>query len=195
MTNRLLGPAALAMKLSHPVSALSLAAFRIALGALLVVDFWRFIKHDRIWRYWVQPDFHFTYPGFSWVAPLPEPWIHVAWLAMGVFALLVGLYSAVLGFFIPSAGGKWVIEAPYVMAAANGVGAHLGWTVMIYNIAETLPNLINPFWMLPLLGILGLRPKDLVGYTSVQFLIHLPVALLLAVVLMGTFAYRPPVLP
>ena len=27
------------------------------------------------------------------------------------FSLLVNLYSAFLGFFIPSAGGKWVIEA------------------------------------------------------------------------------------
>jgi hypothetical protein len=28
---------------------------------------------------------------------------------------------------------------------------------MVYNIAKTLPNFINPFWMLPLLGILGLK--------------------------------------
>lgn len=112
-----------------------------------------------------------------------------------VFSLLVGLYSAVLGFFIPSAGGKWVIEAPYVMSAANEIGAHLGWTVMIYNIAETLPNLINPFWMLPLLGILGLKSKDLIGYTSIQFFIHLPVVLIVAALLMETFEFRPPVLP
>lgn len=111
------------------------------------------------------------------------------------FSLLVGLYSAVLGFFIPSAGGKWIIEAPYVMSAANEIGAHLGWTVMVYSIAETLPNFINPFWMLPLLGILGLKSKDLIGYTSVQFFIHLPVVLLVAAVLMGTFEFRPPVLP
>ncbi len=68
-----------------------------------------------------------------------------------IFSGVVGIYSAVLGFFVPSAGGKWIIEAPYVMTAANEVKAHLGWTVMVYNIAETLPNLINPFWMLPLL--------------------------------------------
>lgn len=35
------------------------------------------------------------------------------------YALLMGLYSAVLGFFIPSGGGKWIIEAPYVMQVAN----------------------------------------------------------------------------
>jgi short subunit fatty acids transporter len=28
--------------------------------------------------------------------------------------------------------------------------------VQVYNAAEALPNLINPFWMLPLLGVLGL---------------------------------------
>ncbi len=77
--------------LSTPVSGLSLAVFRIALGALLVWDCWRFIKYDRIWRYWVAPEFHFTYPGFGWVTPLPEPWIQLAWLFMGLSALFVML--------------------------------------------------------------------------------------------------------
>lgn len=113
----------------------------------------------------------------------------------GVFSVLVGAYSAVLGFFIPSAGGKWVIEAPYIMAAANHLQAHLGWTVMVYNIAETLPNFINPFWMLPLLGILKLKSKDLVGYTAVQFLVHTPIVLTAAALLMFTFGYHPPVIP
>lgn len=111
------------------------------------------------------------------------------------FSFLVGIYSTVLGFFIPSAGGKWVIEAPYIMKAANEIHAHLGWTVMVYNIAETLPNFINPFWMLPLLGILGLKSKDLIGYTSVQFFIHFPLVMILAAVLMTTFSYHPPILP
>ncbi len=112
-----------------------------------------------------------------------------------VFSFIVGIYSAILGFFIPSAGGKWIIEAPYIMKAANEIGAHLGWTVMVYNIAETLPNFINPFWMLPLLGVLKLKSKDLIGYTSMQFFIHFPVVMLLAVALMHTFTYRAPVIP
>jgi len=68
------------------------------------------------------------------------------------YSLLVALYSATLGLFIPSAGSKWVIEAPYVMQAAIANQVHLGWVVQIYNASECLPNLINPFWMLPLLG-------------------------------------------
>jgi short-chain fatty acids transporter len=112
-----------------------------------------------------------------------------------VFSFLIGIYSAVLGFFIPSQGGKWVIEAPYIMKAANEIGAHLGWTTMVYNIAETLPNFINPFWMLPLLGVLGLRSKDLIGYTSVQFFVHFPIVMIVAALLMTTFTYHAPVLP
>ena len=59
-----------------------------------------------------------------------------------------------------SGGGKWVVEAPYVMHAANALQYNLGWVVQIYNAAEALPNLINPFWMLPILGILGLGPRS-----------------------------------
>jgi vitamin K-dependent gamma-carboxylase len=77
--------------LSSPVSGLSLAVFRIALGALLVWDCWRFIKYDRVYRYWIEPEFHFTYPGFAWVTPLPEPWLQLAWLLMGIAAFMVML--------------------------------------------------------------------------------------------------------
>jgi vitamin K-dependent gamma-carboxylase len=77
--------------LSTPVSGLSLAVFRVALGGLLVWDCWRFIKYDRVYRYWIQPEFHFTYPGFGWITPLPEPWIQLAWLLMGLSAVMVML--------------------------------------------------------------------------------------------------------
>lgn len=40
------------------------------------------------------------------------------------------------------------------------------------NIAETLPDFISAFWMRPLLGMLGLRSKDWIGYMSVQFFLH-----------------------
>jgi short-chain fatty acids transporter len=90
------------------------------------------------------------------------------------FSLLAAGYSAVLGVFIPSGGSKWIVEAPYVLQAAIAHQVHLGWVVQIYNVAEALPNLINPFWMLPLLGILRLKARDLVGYSTLQLIVHLP---------------------
>lgn len=97
----------------------------------------------------------------------------------GSYPLLVASYSAVLGIFIPSGGSKWVIEAPYVLQAANIHHVHLGWVVQIYNAAEALPNLINPFWMLPLLGMLRLKARDIVGYGVLQLIIHIPIVFFL----------------
>lgn len=111
------------------------------------------------------------------------------------YALLMGVYSAILGFFIPSGGGKWIIEAPYVMQVANELQYHLGWAVQIYNAAEALPNLINPFYMLPLLGVLGLKARDLIGFTFVQLLVHIPVVLFLLWALGQTLTYFPPIKP
>jgi len=105
--------------------------------------------------------------------------VFVAITTKSTFPIVVALYSAILGLFVPSGGGKWVVEAPYVMAAAKTWGEHLGWTVQIYNAAEALPNLINPFWMLPLMGILNVRARDLAGYSVLQLMFHAPVVLLL----------------
>ena len=113
----------------------------------------------------------------------------------GAFAIVIALYTVVLGIFVPSGGGKWLVEAPYVMQSATDVQMNLGWTVQIYNVAEALPNLINPFFMLPLLAVLGLRARDLVGFTFLQFMFHLPVVLVLVWLLGMTFDFVPPVVP
>jgi short-chain fatty acids transporter len=95
------------------------------------------------------------------------------------FPVMIGVYSAVLGLFIPSAGGKWLIEAPYMLEAARSLHVHLGWVVQTYNATEALANLIHPFWMLPLVGILGLKARDIVGYSMLQFVVHVPLVLFL----------------
>ncbi len=111
----------------------------------------------------------------------------------GTYPLLVALYSMILGTFVPSGGSKWVIEAPYVLQAANLHQVHLGWVVQIYNAAEALPNLINPFWMLPLLGLLKLKARDLVGYTVLQMLVHIPIVFFLCWLFARYMVYIPPV--
>jgi len=124
---------------------------------------------------------------------LSQLFVHVA--STDTFAPVMGAYSALLGFFVPSGGGKWLVEAPYVMQAANTLHVHLGWAVQVYNAAEALPNLVNPFWMLPLLGILGLKARDLVGFTFLQLLVHVPLVLGLLWLLGLTLDYVPPVMP
>jgi short-chain fatty acids transporter len=105
------------------------------------------------------------------------------------FPGLVAIYSAVLGVFVPSGGSKWVIEAPYVMAAAHELKVHLGWVVAAYDLGEALANLVQPFWMLPILGMFGLRARDVMGYTFVVFLVLTPVVIVLVTVLGLTLSY------
>jgi short-chain fatty acids transporter len=105
------------------------------------------------------------------------------------FPAVVAIYSAVLGVFVPSGGSKWVIEAPYVMAAAHELKVHLGWVVASYDLGEAIANLLQPFWMLPTLGMLGLRARDVMGYTFIVALALTPVVILLVTLLGATLPY------
>jgi len=105
------------------------------------------------------------------------------------FPPLVALYSAVLGVFVPSGGSKWVIEAPYVMQAAHTHHVHLGWIVSAYDLGEALANLLQPFWMLPVLGLFKLAARDVMGYTMVVCFALTPVVLILVTLLGLTLGY------
>ena len=63
----------------------------------------------------------------------------------------------------------------------------------IYNASEALPNLVNPFWMLPLLGLLRLKARDLVGYGVLQMMVHVPVVFFFCWYFAHTIAYVAPV--
>ncbi len=82
-----------------------------------------------------------------------------------------------------------MIEAPYVLRAAHDLKVHLGWTVACYDLGEALANLIQPFWMLPMLALFGLKARDVMGYTVLVFLALLPLVLVLTWALGLTLHY------
>jgi len=96
--------------------------------------------------------------------------------------MIVG-YSALLGVFVPSGGSKWVIEAPYVLQSARALGVADGWMVVTYDLGEAIANLLQPFWMLPTLALLGLKARDIMGYTYLVAMVLLPLVLVLVTVL------------
>jgi short-chain fatty acids transporter len=105
------------------------------------------------------------------------------------YPAVVAMYSALLGVFVPSGGSKWVIEAPYVMTAAHQLHVHLGWVMTAYDLGEALANLLQPFWMLPILAMHGLQARDIMGYTFMVFLVLAPVVIVLVTVLGLTLPY------
>lgn len=108
---------------------------------------------------------------------------------------VVGVYSIIVGMFIPSAGAKWIVEAPYILQAGNKVHSHLGWLINTYSGMEMLANLLNPFWMLPMIGLLRLRVRYVVGFTFIYFIFLAPVMIVAFWLLGCTMTYHPPVMP
>lgn len=77
--------------LGERVSGGSLAALRIAFGALMLVATIRFAAMGWIDSLYVEPTFHFTYYGFGWIHPWPAPWLYAHFALLGVAATLVML--------------------------------------------------------------------------------------------------------
>jgi short-chain fatty acids transporter len=55
-------------------------------------------------------------------------------------------YSAFLDYFVPSGGGKWAIEALYVLKAGNELGVPVTTVAMAYAYGDMATNIIQPFW-------------------------------------------------
>lgn len=85
----------------RPVDSASLAVFRFLFGAIMVWETYRYFQFDRITRYYVEPNFFFTYELFPMVSPWPEPWIYLHFVAMGLFALgvMLGVFYRLSAYF------------------------------------------------------------------------------------------------
>ena len=80
------------------------------------------------------------------------------------FPVMTFFSSALINFAVPSGGGHWVIQGPFVMPAAQALGADLGKSVMAIAYGEQWMNMAQPFWALPALAIAGLGVRDIMGY-------------------------------
>ena len=67
------GRSSLAEKLFAPIDIGMIVLFRVAFGAALVIEMYRYFTHGWIDREFVEPPIHFTYYGFWWVQPFPSP--------------------------------------------------------------------------------------------------------------------------
>ncbi|EEP90444.1 Short-chain fatty acids transporter [Yersinia kristensenii ATCC 33638] len=80
------------------------------------------------------------------------------------FPIMTFFSSALINFAVPSGGGHWVIQGPFVIPAAQALGADLGKSVMAIAYGEQWMNMAQPFWALPALAIAGLGVRDIMGY-------------------------------
>lgn len=80
-----------------------------------------------------------------------------------------GLVSSfVINFFAPSGGGHWVVQGPFMIDAANALGASTAQTSMSVMLGNAWNDLVQPFWILPALALSKLKLKDIMGYTVIM---------------------------
>lgn len=80
------------------------------------------------------------------------------------------LSSMAINFFTPSAGGHWAVQGPFMIEAANAMGADLGKVATSVQWGNAWQDIIQPMWLLPALAISGLRIRDIMGYNVIAFL-------------------------
>lgn len=85
----------------------------------------------------------------------------------GTLPNILHISSSILNMFIPSGGGKFAVEAPIYLPAAQSLGASIPKVAIASAWGDTLTNLIQPFWALPLLAIARLGIRDIMGYCAV----------------------------
>jgi short-chain fatty acids transporter len=94
----------------------------------------------------------------------------ISWSSADTFPLLAFLSAGVVNVFVPSGGGQWAVQGPIMLPAAEALGVSTTVTAMAIAWGDAWTNMIQPFWALPLLGIVGLGARDIMGYCLIMLL-------------------------
>jgi short-chain fatty acids transporter len=97
----------------------------------------------------------------------------VAIATPGTLAVWSYLSSLIITLLIPSAGGHWAVQGPFVLPAALSLHAPVARTAMGVAMAENVSNMLQPFWAVPVVAIAGIRIQRVMGYTAITFVVSL----------------------
>ncbi len=80
------------------------------------------------------------------------------------------LTAALVNLFVPSGGGQWAIQGAVAIESSKLVGGNLLRSAQSVAYGGAWANMCQPFWALALLGITGLKAKDILGYSTTMML-------------------------
>lgn len=101
--------------------------------------------------------------------------LFVAISSTTTFPIFTFLSAGLVNLFVPSGGGQWAVQGPVLMPAAKALGVEPAKAIMALAYGDAWTNMLQPFWALPLLGIMGLKARDIIGYTTLIFVVSAPV--------------------
>ncbi|MFZ8836549.1 MAG: TIGR00366 family protein, partial [Flavobacteriales bacterium] len=79
--------------------------------------------------------------------------------------------SGLLNIFVPSGGGQWAVQGPLVLESCQALGLDYSKGIMAMAYGDQLTNMLQPFWALPLLGITGLKARDILPFTLMMMMV------------------------
>lgn len=91
------------------------------------------------------------------------------------YPIFTFLSAGLVNIFVPSGGGQWAVQGPIIVQSAMDLGISLPKSIMALAYGDQLTNMLQPFWALPLLGITGLKAKEILPYTLFLMLIGMAI--------------------
>ncbi|MEM9480973.1 MAG: HTTM domain-containing protein [Verrucomicrobiota bacterium] len=150
-------------ELYSPVSAASLAVFRIIFGALLVWEVYVFLFEGWAKAFFIDPQVHFKYYGFEWIRALPGDWMYAVFWTMGIAAVCI-----TLGLFYKAACAVFAVGFAYVFLIDQATYLnHFYLVVLLSGIMFFLPA--NRIWSLDRVFFLSGTDRQIPKW-SVNFL-------------------------
>lgn len=87
------------------------------------------------------------------------------------FPLFTFLSAGLVNIFVPSGGGQWLVQGPILIEASQQLQVPIEKSIMALCYGDQITNMLQPFWALPLLGITGLKAKEILPYTVFLLLV------------------------
>jgi hypothetical protein len=146
-----------------PIDIASLAAFRFLFGLMMAGAMIRYLAKGWVTQFYVAPKYYFSYPGFAWVHPWPDTWMHVHFVLLAVFALgmAVGFFYRIcaalffLGFtYVELIDQTNYLNHYYLISLLSGLmiflPAHRAWSLDAWRKPELRLDAV-PAWTMNLL--------------------------------------------
>ena len=151
----------------------------LMLGILFHWRPWSFLKATEdagkaVWGIVIQFPFYAGILGLFKYTMLSSAFTNafVAISTTQTFPLFLYWYGGLLNYLIPSGGGQFAVEAPYIIPAAKQLGVGMGTTVVTFAWSDMMTDMIQPFWAIAMLAVAKLHFRDIMGYLLMVFFVY-----------------------
>lgn len=110
---------------------------------------------------------------YSGLAAIITTWF-LGFATAASFPVIAWLTGGIVNIFIPSGGGEWGVIGGIIGQISVDLGVPVGKSIVAYGCGDMWTNMFQPFWAIALLGITGLRARDIMGYCMTLMIVSAP---------------------